>query len=105
MPCDASLLQKVPDPGKPTPTPKSVAFPKSPVRLAEIRSSVAIRPGYHDLIPLQRYGSVAEIASALGFLCSTAASDVNGQVLAVDGGFEAAGVGLPTLRKNGWGLA
>jgi len=24
---------------------------------------------------------------------------VNGQVLAVDGGFEAAGVGLPTLRR------
>ncbi|HSV44338.1 MAG TPA: SDR family oxidoreductase [Ramlibacter sp.] len=59
----------------------------------------AIRADYHDVIPLNRYGLVEEIAAAVGFLCSDAASYVNGQVLAVDGGFEAAGVGLPTLRK------
>ncbi len=73
--------------------------------MAKLVHSVAIRSDYHDVIPLARYGSVDEIASAVGFLCSAAASYVNGQVLAVDGGFEAAGVGLPTLRKNGWGLA
>ena len=60
----------------------------------------AIRADYHDVIPLERYGTVDEIAAAVGFLCSDAASYVNGQVLAVDGGFEAAGIGLPTLRRS-----
>jgi NAD(P)-dependent dehydrogenase (short-subunit alcohol dehydrogenase family) len=60
----------------------------------------AIRADYHDTIPLARYGSLEEIANAVGFLCSPQASYVNGQVLAVDGGFDAAGVGLPTLRKT-----
>ncbi|MES2940285.1 MAG: SDR family oxidoreductase [Pseudomonadota bacterium] len=60
----------------------------------------AIRKDYHDVIPLNRYGLVEEIAEAVGFLCSPAAGYVNGQVLAVDGGFDAAGVGLPTLRAG-----
>ncbi|MFM8610064.1 MAG: SDR family NAD(P)-dependent oxidoreductase [Burkholderiaceae bacterium] len=60
----------------------------------------AIRADYHDAIPLARYGSLEEIAACTGFLCSEAASYVNGQVLAVDGGFDAAGVGLPTLRRT-----
>ncbi len=60
----------------------------------------AIRADYHDVIPLNRYGLVEEIAAAVGFLCSEEAGYVNGQVLAVDGGFDAAGVGLPTLRRG-----
>lgn len=60
--------------------------------------AVAIRKDYHDVIPLGRYGTPEEIAAAVGFLCSPAASYINGQVLAADGGFDAAGVGLPTLR-------
>nr|WP_316642485.1 SDR family oxidoreductase [uncultured Roseateles sp.] len=68
--------------------------------MAKLVHSVAIRSDYHDVIPLERYGTTEEIANAVGFLCSPAASYVNGQVLAVDGGFDAAGVGLPTLRKN-----
>jgi meso-butanediol dehydrogenase / (S,S)-butanediol dehydrogenase / diacetyl reductase len=68
--------------------------------MAKLVHSVAIRSDYHDVIPLNRYGTVEEIANAAAFLCSAAAGYVNGQVLAVDGGFEAAGVGLPTLRRN-----
>jgi NAD(P)-dependent dehydrogenase (short-subunit alcohol dehydrogenase family) len=58
----------------------------------------AIRQAYHDAIPLGRYAAPAEIAAAIGFLCSDAASYVNGQCLAVDGGFESTGIGLPALR-------
>ena len=54
---------------------------------------------YHDAIPLNRYGSEAEIAEAIAFLASDKASYVTGQILAADGGFEATGVGLPALRK------
>jgi NAD(P)-dependent dehydrogenase (short-subunit alcohol dehydrogenase family) len=69
--------------------------------MSKLVHSVAIRSDYYDAIPLNRYGTTEEIAQAVGFLCSAAASYVNGQVLAVDGGFEASGVGLPTLRRSG----
>lgn len=58
-----------------------------------------IRTDYHDAIPLNRYGTEEEIAAAVWFLCSDAASYINGQTLAVDGGFDAAGIGLPGLRS------
>ena len=62
--------------------------------------SAAIRADYHDAIPLNRYGLEAEIAAAIWFLCSPQASYINGQVLAVDGGFDATGIGLPSLRNT-----
>ena len=54
---------------------------------------------YHDAIPLNRYGTELEIANGIYFLASESASYITGQVLAVDGGFESTGVGLPSLRK------
>lgn len=57
-----------------------------------------IRAAYHDAIPLNRYGTEDEIAAMITFLCTPACSYVTGQVIAVDGGFEATGVGLPALR-------
>jgi NAD(P)-dependent dehydrogenase (short-subunit alcohol dehydrogenase family) len=54
---------------------------------------------YHDALPLNRYGSEAEIAAAVTFLLSDKASFITGQILAADGGFEATGIGLPSLRR------
>jgi NAD(P)-dependent dehydrogenase (short-subunit alcohol dehydrogenase family) len=71
-----------------------------PVRtkLAMAVHTQAIIDAYHDAIPLNRYGSEAEIAEVITFLCSDRASFVTGQIIAVDGGFEATGIGLPALR-------
>ncbi len=68
-------------------------------KLALAVHSPEIRAAYHDALPLNRYGSEQEIANAIWFLCSPDASFVTGQVLAVDGGFEAVGIGLPALRQ------
>ena len=68
--------------------------------MAQLIHSADIRTSYSDAIPLGRYGTTTEIAEAVVFLCSGAASYINGQTLAVDGGFDAAGVGLPGLRSR-----
>ena len=60
-----------------------------------------IRAAYHDAIPLNRYGLERELAEMIFFLCSDRSSYITGQTIAVDGGFEATGIGLPTLRKEG----
>jgi meso-butanediol dehydrogenase / (S,S)-butanediol dehydrogenase / diacetyl reductase len=73
--------------------------------MAKLVHSAAIRRDYHDAIPLNRYGTPEEIAEVVGFLCSEAAAYVNGQVIAADGGFDAAGIGLPTLRGSAAGAA
>ena len=59
-----------------------------------------IRQDYHDHMPLNRYGLEEELAEAIFFLCSERASYITGQVLAVDGGFDSTGIGLPTLRAQ-----
>jgi NAD(P)-dependent dehydrogenase (short-subunit alcohol dehydrogenase family) len=68
--------------------------------MAKAVHSAAIRADYHDAIPLGRYGLEEEIAEAVFFLASERASYITGQVLAVDGGFDAIGIGLPTFRKE-----
>jgi meso-butanediol dehydrogenase/(S,S)-butanediol dehydrogenase/diacetyl reductase len=72
-----------------------------PVRtkLAMAVHSPQIVAAYHDAIPLNRYGTEEEIAEVIHFLCSPRASYVTGQTIAVDGGFEATGIGLPALRN------
>jgi NAD(P)-dependent dehydrogenase (short-subunit alcohol dehydrogenase family) len=72
--------------------------------LAKAVHTAEIRADYHDAIPLNRYGLEEELAEAIFFLSSDRASYITGQILAVDGGFDAAGIGLPTLRgqrRNG----
>lgn len=59
-----------------------------------------MRAEFLDAVPLNRYGSEDEIADAIFYLCSDRATYVTGQILAVDGGFEATGIGLATLRRG-----
>ncbi len=69
-------------------------------KLAQAVHTPDIVKAYHDSIPLNRYGLENEIAEAIYFLSSDKATYITGQNLAVDGGFEAAGVGLVSLRDS-----
>jgi NAD(P)-dependent dehydrogenase (short-subunit alcohol dehydrogenase family) len=68
--------------------------------MAKAVHTQAIRADYHDAIPANRYGREDEIAAAIFFLCGADAGYITGQELAVDGGFDATGIGLPTLRRS-----
>lgn len=72
-----------------------------PVRtkLAMAVHAPEIIAAYYDAIPLNRYGEAREIAEGIVFLLSENASFISGQTLAVDGGFDSTGVGLPALRR------
>lgn len=53
------------------------------------------RAGWLREIPMGRYGEPADIAEAAAYLLADGAGYVTGQVLAVDGGFAAAGLLIP----------
>ena len=54
--------------------------------------NAATRQAYNDRIPMRRYATQEEIASAVAFLASPEADFVNGHSLNVDGGYRAAGI-------------
>jgi NAD(P)-dependent dehydrogenase (short-subunit alcohol dehydrogenase family) len=69
-------------------------------KLAEAVHSPEIINAYYDGIPLNRSATEQDIAEAVVFLCSEKANYITGQMLAVDGGFDASGIGLPALRAS-----
>lgn len=69
-------------------------------KLAEAVHSPEIIKAYYDGIPLNRSATENDIAETIVFLCSEKAAYITGQTIAVDGGFDAAGIGLPALRAS-----
>ena len=67
--------------------------------LARSNHTPETRAMYGQRVPMQRYGTSAEVAAGVLFFASEQASYITGQTLAVDGGFVASGVLVPGLFK------
>jgi 3-oxoacyl-[acyl-carrier protein] reductase len=79
------------------------AISPGPTETDQVREchDAATRAAYHALLPVKRYASPAEIASAALFLASPQSSFVSGHILNVDGGFGAAGLMFnPSSERN-----
>ncbi len=63
-----------------------------PVQVARTAHGPRQRAAFLGRMALQRYGTPANIAAAVAFLCSADAGFITGHVLNADGGFRAAGV-------------
>jgi 3-oxoacyl-[acyl-carrier protein] reductase len=63
-----------------------------PTQIARTRHGPRQRAAFLDRMAIKRYGTPAEIAGAVAFLCSDDAGFVTGHMLNVDGGFAATGV-------------
>ena len=59
--------------------------------MTQVLHTDKFRAEYASAIPMKRYGTTVEIASAVSYLASEAASYVSGIVMPVDGGFLSAG--------------
>lgn len=73
-------------------TVNSVAPGPVDTPLTQALHSPQARQHFTDNVPMKRYGSTDEIASAVAFLASDQAAYITGHTLPVDGGFTAAGV-------------
>ncbi len=53
-----------------------------------------VRRQWKERVPQRRYGTPREVAGVIAFLLAEDASYINGQILAVDGGFVSAGISV-----------